>query len=240
MARNDRIMEKITCITVDDNPLDLDYIAQVIGLHPSLDLLHTCSHPVEALERIKDLHPKLLFLDIDMPTFNGLELLRSLNYEPLGVFVTAHSEYAWESYEAAAFDFILKPIRLDRFAKIVSRVEEFFEIKNKVDLADAIAENDYIIVKEGYEKHKIMLHDILYVEALKDYTKIVTQNKKVMTLSNLKQFLETLNSENFVRIHRSFAVAKDKITKIDGHYVSINNFSLPLGKTYKLLLKTLF
>ncbi len=226
-------MEKISSIIVDDNPLDLDYMQEVILLHKELQLLRVCSNAIEAKECINTLQPQVLFLDIDMPVFNGLELFKSLSYEPICVFVTAHSEYAWESYEAMAFDFILKPLRLERFAKVVQRITEYYTIKGKVTLADAVAENDYVIIKEGYNKHKIMLNDILYIEALKDYTKIVTNTIKVMTLQNLKQFMELLASDKFVRIHRSYAVAKDKISKLDQQYVHIKNYTLPVGKTYK-------
>jgi DNA-binding LytR/AlgR family response regulator len=231
-------MEKISCIIVDDNPLDLDYLKEIVLLHPVLNLLRVCNNAIEAKECIKELQPQLLFLDIDMPLFNGLELFQSLDYEPICVFVTAHSEYAWQSYEAMAFDFILKPVKLDRFAKILQRIEEYCDIKTKVVLANTYAENNFLVIKEGYNKHKILMNDILYLEALKDYTKVVTTTKKIMTLQNLKQFIEQLPTEKFIRVHRSYAVAADRITKLDQHYVHINDYTIPVGKTYKQFIKT--
>ncbi len=230
-------MHKQRCIIVDDNPLDLDYVKEVALLHPSLDVLQVCSNALDAKESITILRPDVLFLDIDMPMFSGLELFKSLDYEPICVFITAHSEYAWQSYEAMAFDFILKPVRLDRFANIVRRIEEYSAIKGKLTLAEAYSEHSYLIIKEGYEKHKILQHDILYMEALKDYTKVVTTTKKIMTLSNIKNFLEQLPAEKFIRVHRSYAVATDKITKLDMHHVHINDYTIPVGKTYKQFIK---
>jgi DNA-binding LytR/AlgR family response regulator len=231
------MLEQLTCILVDDNPLDLDYLHEVVLLHPNLRVLKVCNNAIEAKEYITTLQPQVLFLDIDMPLFNGLELFKSLNYEPICVFVTAHSEYAWQSYEAMAFDFILKPVKIERFASIVQRIEEYFAFKSKVVKADSYGENDYLVIKEGYDKHKIMMNDILYVEALKDYTKVVTTTKKVMTLQNLKHFMEHLPAEKFIRVHRSYAVAAGRITKLDQHYVHINDYTIPVGKTYKQIIK---
>ncbi len=232
-------MEKITCILVDDNPMDLDYLKQLVLMQPSLSLLHTCDNVMDAKETILALQPQVLFLDIDMPLFSGLELFKSLSYDPLCVFVTSHSEYAWESYEAMAFDFILKPVIIERFKNVVQRVEAYFEIKDKLStLEEGQIEENYIVIKEGYTKHKIKIDEIVYLEALKDYTKIVTAHKKVMVLKNLKQFLEQLPMDKFARVHRSFAVAIDKITKMDQHYIQLNDFAIPVGKTFKQQIKT--
>jgi DNA-binding LytR/AlgR family response regulator len=233
------MMEKITCIIVDDNPMDLDYLEQLVLMQPSLTLLHKCDNVIDAKERISLLKPQVLFLDIDMPLLSGIALFKSFDYEPVCVFVTSHSEYAWESYEAMAFDFILKPVMIERFKKVMERVNQYFDIKNKlIDFESGNIEENFIVIKEGYNKHKIKIEDIVYLEALKDYTKIVTVNKKVMVLRNLKQFLEQLPSEKFARVHRSFAVAVDKITKIDQHYIQLNDFAIPVGKTFKQQIKT--
>lgn len=230
-------MSKIKCVIVEDNPVDMELITHYVKAEPILDLKYCFSNALEALATIKEMQPPLLFMDIDMPIMNGIDLFKNLGYHPTCIFVTAHSEYALESYEAQAFDFILKPVSDKRFAQTIIRLNEFIQLKERADLYDAAFEKESILIKEGSTNYKVLLSDILYIEALKDYSKVVTTGKKYITLSKLKHFIDKLPIQDFVRVHRSYAVAKNKINVFGRDEMKINNEVIPIGVTYRQELK---
>jgi len=230
---------KISCVIVEDNPVDSAYLQQFVRRYPALDLKADFRNAIEANEYIQHNCPQLLFLDIDMPVLNGMEFFKRLDPAPVCIFVTAHSEYAWEGFEAQAFDFILKPVGADRFAASMNRLTEYLSLLQRADIYDSHIEENQIVIKEGTQKHVVNIHDILYIEALKDYSKVVTHSQKIMTLSKLKHFLEKLPSSQFTRIHRSYAVALKKVTRIDTNDLYIGEHSLPIGRTFKNQLKEL-
>jgi DNA-binding LytR/AlgR family response regulator len=230
-------MSKIKCVIVEDNPTDMELLTHYIKAEPSLDLRYSFSNAIEALSTIKEMQPPLLFMDIDMPVMNGIDLFKNLGYSPICIFVTAHSEYALESYEAQAFDFILKPVSDKRFAQAMRRLTEFIKLKERADLYDTAFETESILIKEGSTNYKVLLSDILYIEALKDYSKVVTTSKKYITLSKLKHFIDKLPIQDFVRVHRSYAVAKNKINVFGKDEMKINNDIIPIGVTYRQELK---
>jgi DNA-binding LytR/AlgR family response regulator len=174
-----------------------------------------------------------------MPVINGINFFRQLPSKPICVFITAHSEYASEGFDVHALDFILKPVREERFASCVTRVQEYLELLKRSDLYNSQIVESTIVIKEGTDKHVININEILYIEALKDYSKIVTLHKKFMTLSNLKQFMDQLPPDKFIRIHRSYAVALSKVNKVAMNELYIQNIRLPIGKTYKNILKAI-
>lgn len=223
----------VECIILEDNPADMQLLLHFVKSEPKLQLHQTFNHPLEAIGFIRQQQPPLLFMDIDMPVISGMDLFKTLDYNPVCVFVTAHSEYALESYEANAFDFILKPVTQNRFSQTINRIAEYFDVKNKAELYDASFEGKGILLKEGTTSHRVELQDILYVEALKDYTKVVTKARKYITLSKLKHFMDKLPPADFIRIHRSYAVAKNKIEKMGKDEITILHAVLPIGKTYK-------
>ena len=226
-------MGSTKCIIADDSRADADLLTHYVKNEPSLDLIHTFSNGIEALSLIKEQKPPLLFLDIDMPMLNGIELFKRIGYSPVCIFVTAHSEYALESYEAHAFDFILKPVTDRRFSDSVQRLNDYLELKERADLYDTLFEKGSIVIKEGSTNHRVPLKDIIYIEALNDYSKVVTAKKKYITLSKLKHFMEKLPPEDFIRIHRSYAVAKSKIESYTRDEVKTFAAELPIGKTYR-------
>lgn len=228
------------CIIVEDNPRDLELLRWYVTAEPTLELKECFSNGIEAISYINSFQPPLLFMDIDMPGIKGLDLYKKLNYKPLCIFVTAFSDYALESYEAQAFDFILKPVTDTRFKQCVSRLMEYTSLQQRADLYDALFEEKTILIKEGTTTHQIPLSTILYIEALSDYSKIVTRSKKYITLSKLKHLLEKLPGSDFIRIHRSYAVAKQAIEKISNSDVSIGDLQLPIGKTFRTHLKSSF
>ncbi|MEO7444279.1 MAG: LytTR family DNA-binding domain-containing protein [Ferruginibacter sp.] len=221
-------------IIVDDNKLDQLTLLAKAKLFDRLINVAVCNNADEALEAIKTLNPDIAFLDVDMPGTNGIELLRMAKEEvPIAIFVTSHMEYALESYELAAFDFILKPVQTERFKAAIERVFDFWEMKQNAIAYTVQFEKETITIKEGHSQIQIPLNDIHYLEAMKDYTRIITTHKKYMTLMPLSSFIKQLPVNVFSRIHRSYAVKRDKITRMQTGELFIGAQCLPIGKTFR-------
>ncbi len=233
-------MKKINCIIVDDRLVDRLTVMSYVQKFNVFNILGVYESATEALTKINNQSIDVLFLDIDMPNINGLEFRKSLSNVPVCIFITAHPEHAAESFEFDTLDFIVKPLNEKRFLQTVARIIAFFEINQKALLYDMALIDDTFIIKEGYEQIKIRRQDILYLEALKDYTMLVTQHKKNYILMNIKNVLLQTNFQSFVRIHRSFAVQKPFITKIGSSEIELTNgMILPIGRAYKENLKQL-
>jgi two-component system LytT family response regulator len=185
------------------------------------------------LEAMDTLTPEVLFLDIDMPGLSGLALREKLMHVPVCIFITAFPEYAVESFEKDALDFLVKPIRMDRFEKTMERLRDYLDLRQKAALLDSTLGGDTIFIKEGHEHIKVPLRDILYLEALKDYTRIVTTGKKYCVLSALGNLLKEESFKSFVRVHRSYAVQKQYVSRITSSHVWVNDYELPVGRSYK-------
>jgi DNA-binding LytR/AlgR family response regulator len=169
-----------------------------------------------------------------MPEMSGLELRKLAPEVPICIFITAHPEHAVESFELETLDFLVKPLRFDRLVQTVHRIEEFMEIRHKAALFESSIGGDAIFIKEGHEQIKVKLHDVLYLEAMKDYTLIVTSDKRHCVLSTIGNLLKETYFESFVRIHRSFAVQKQFIEKIGTTEILLHNQqTIPVGRTYK-------
>ena len=227
-------MKKINCIIIDDEEIDRLMVLSFLKRFENFNVLGIFESASEALIAIENLEIDVAFLDIDMPKMNGLEFRKKTTGIPVCIYITDHPEHALESFELDTLDFILKPLRFDRFSHTIKRIEEFLEIKQKAQLFEATIGGDTIYIKEGHEQTKIKLHDILYLEALKDYTLVVTNQKKHCVLSNIGNLLKEVNFQSFVRIHRSFAVQKQYIKKINTYDVQLNNDCvIPLGKSFR-------
>ena len=176
----------------------------------------------------------VLFLDIDMPSLNGLEFRKKAMNVPVCIYITAHPEHAVESFEIDTLDFIVKPLKKDRFIQAISRIEDYMELKHKAQLFESAIGGDVIYIKEGHTETKIKLHDIIYLEALKDYTKIVNTTKRHCVLSTIGNLLKETHFQSFVRIHRSYAVQKNYIDKKMTNELLLNNGTIiPIGRSYK-------
>lgn len=228
----------IRCLIVDDTLLDRIAVEQECSKFHFFEIIGVFDSTHKAEKHLEK--ADVIFLDIDMPQESGLDFLKRLPLPPVCVFITSHPEYALEGFEAHAFDFLVKPLRTERFASTAQRLEEYFTIKRKAQEYQTQIESEFITIKEGYDTYKIRLNEILYLEALKDYTKIITPHKNYLTLMNLKNFLELLPETNFIRIHRSYAVAKNKISALVDNHIQIENFLLPIGKTFKKNIISLF
>ena len=223
-----------TCIIADDNELDRLMLVSYVRRYPFIQVAGVFESASEALIFIeKNTPPDVLFLDIDMPGMNGLDLRKKLGTIPACIFVTSHPEFAVEGFEAAALDYIVKPLKKDRFTKAMERLEQFLEIHYKAELLDYTLGEDTLFIKDGHTHIKLQLHEIIYLEALKDYTGIITNKKKYCVLTPLGNLLKEKAFHSFIRIHRSYAIQKHFIDKITPKEVMINNMLLPIGRSYK-------
>lgn len=227
-------MEKYNCIIVDDDEVARLKVLSVARQFPILNIVGSYSSAENAISTIDKEKIDVLFLDIDMPNTNGFEFRKKLINVPVCVYITSHPEYALESFELETLDFLVKPLQTERFAQTVSRIQEFMEIKHKASLYEMSFGEDFIYIKEGLEQTKIHLHEILYLEALKDYTLLVTNQKKHCVFFGIGNLLKEIHFKSFVRVHRSFAVQKQFIQKVGSQNITlIKNISIPLGNSYK-------
>jgi two-component system LytT family response regulator len=165
----------------------------------------------------------ILFLDIDLPTVSGLDFRKKAMDVPVCIYISAHPEYAVESFELDTLDFIVKPIKIDRFTQTMNKIEEYMELKIKAKLFESTLGGDVFYIKEGHTESKIKLHHILYLEALKDYTKIVTSAKKYYVLNSIGNLLKEHHFQSFVRVHRGFAVQKQYIDRKMTNEILLHN-----------------
>lgn len=218
----------IRCLIVDDEPLVREILGQYVSQSDELQLVGTCKNANEVVELLQKESVDVLFLDIQMPGISGMALMKSLENPPLVVFTTAYDQYAVEGYEVSAVDYLLKPISPDRFKKAVEKVREMIQYKKS-----SSRDLNYMFIRADYQDIKVMFDDILYVEGLKDYVKVVTKEKRIITLTNIKGMLEKLPQDRFIRVHKSYIVAKDKVQTVKGTILTIDDKEIPIGLTFK-------
>ena len=227
-------MKKHNCVIIDDDEIDRLTVVFYAKRFSILNIMGVFENAEEALPLLEKEKIDILFLDIDMPIMNGLDFRKKTMEVPVCIYITAHPEHAVESFELDTLDFIVKPIKLDRFTQTMSKIEDYMELKLKAQLFESSIGGDVIYIKEGHNETKVKLHDILYLEALKDYTKIVTSTKKHCVLTSIGNLLKENHFQSFVRIHRSFAVQKQFIEKKMSNELLLNNGMLiPIGRSYK-------
>lgn len=226
-------------MVVDDDEIDRLTTVSFLNDYSFIKILDVFESPLQALAAAQQQAPDVLFLDIDMPGMSGLELRKQLLHIPACVFITSYPDYALEGFEMAALDFLVKPFTAARFAKMMDRLQQHAAIRAKAALLEHTLGADTIFIKDGTEQIKLQLHDILYLEALKDYTGIITNERKYAVLSPLGTLIKEKAFESFIRIHRSYAVQKHYIKKIGAAEVMVNNIALPVGRVYKETLKNI-
>jgi DNA-binding LytR/AlgR family response regulator len=229
-------MKEFRCLIVDDEPIARKIVKTYIAQLPNLVCAGECKNASEAIEKISRENIDLVFLDINMPNINGISMVKILPTQPLIIFTTAYSEYAIESYELNAVDYLLKPFLFERFAKAVARaMERLRTVSIPVPLNIPI-EEPKLFIKSNGENYPILVHDILYCEAMKNYTKIILKNGKIYyPLIALSKFEEEINTltDNYLRIHRSFIISKKHITAVGANYVLLDAIKIPIGNQYK-------
>ena len=225
----------LRCICVDDEPLALEVMETLLEIYPGLKVEKTFSHALEAMDYLKNNKVQVVFSDINMPGVSGIEFARSIaDNGCVVVFTTAHQEYAAEAFEIEALDFLLKPVSPDRLSKTVKRLEEYFELRTSVQKENSELSEGSVFVKSDGKLLKVAFTDIWLVEAFADYVKIWTSDdKRIVTLQTMKNMEQGLPSDRFVRVHRSFIVAIDKIISVHSSSIKVGNKEIPVGKNYR-------
>ncbi|MEE4178427.1 MAG: LytTR family DNA-binding domain-containing protein [Bacteroides sp.] len=231
---------KINCIAIDDEPLALDIITEYCKRIPFLDLLQTFDNAVDALGYLRENTVDLMFLDIEMEGLSGMQLLKTLKNKPYIVMITAYDQYAVQGFELDVDDYMLKPVSFERFIKGVNKVYERMQKDQAEKPADAApiasqaeAEPACFFIKTETRMEKVNPADILYVEGMGDYWRIVTTGKKIMTLMNARGLEEMMPEPRFCRVHKSYFVAIDKIEFIERRSIKIGDIRIPVSDTYQ-------
>ncbi len=224
------------CIIIDDEPLALELLEDFISKISFLELVASCSNGFEATTVLQDHKIDLIFTDIEMPDFSGIDIIKSLDHKPMFVFTTAYSHYAVEGFNLYAIDYLVKPIPFHRFLKAATRAQNVLNLKQE-ELSGHLNEeatSEFIFVKSEYENLKINLEEIKYIEGLKDYIKIyVNADKPILTLCSLKKIEDKLGRANFIRVHKSFIVSLKHIHSVQRNRIIIDEKRIPIGLNYK-------
>lgn len=227
----------INCIALDDEPLALETIKELCTHVPDLHLAHTFTRVSLAQQYLNDFPVDLIFLDIEMPDKNGLEFLKSISQNSMVIFTTAHTKYAVEGFNVNAVDYLLKPIEVERFKTACNKAKDYFEYSNA--LKSKVL--NCLYVRSEYALVKILHNEIRYLETLDDYIKIHTSNGKVvLTLMSMKKILEKLPKNEFIRVHRSYAVPLSQISSIRNQTISLGETTIPVGANYKKEVQDLY
>src|SRR5215203_2254226 len=228
--------KKIICLAVDDEPPALEVLKKFIGSVHTLELVATCTDAIEAINFLQSKPVDLIFLDIKMPELLGTDLIRSLKNPPKVIFTTAFRKYAIEGFELDAVDYLLKPISFDRFLKAVNKV---FQLNLQSNTNTAGAENHpesaqpFLYLRADRKMVKVLFNDILYIEGLRDYIRIFTTSRQIITKHLLASLEEMLPSDAFLRIHRSYIISISKIDSFNSDTIEIGKKELPIGRLFK-------
>lgn len=216
----------MTAIAVDDEPMALEVIKSHASKVPFIELKATFTDAFKAMEFLQRETTDLIFLDIKMPDISGIDFFNSLSKKPLLIFTTAYSEHAVASFEMDAIDYLLKPFSLARFIKACNKASELYNYRTSSD------STDHFFIKTGYETVKVMFDDILYLEASGNYVTFVLTDKNVLSRSTFAEAINLVPADKFLRVHRSFLVAINKIDKIERHQVTLRNKKVPVSEAY--------
>ena len=221
----------IKCIIIDDEVLAIHVIEAHLKNFDTIEIIGTYTNPLKAIELIESKEVDLIFIDIKMPQMSGLEFVESLNYKPEIVITTAYREYAVKSYEINVLDYLIKPIPFNRFLKTINKVYQKININTKEEDI-SMQQEPHIFLKANKKLVKINLNDIIYIESLKDYIKVVTELGNFVVHKTLTSITEELISTMFMRIHRSYTISISKVIAIDGNRVELPGKNIPIGRNY--------
>jgi DNA-binding LytR/AlgR family response regulator len=220
----------IKAILLDDEPLALDLLESHISKTEGIEVISAFTNPIEALQQIDSLQPDVVFSDIQMPELSGLQFTKILGNKVPVIFTTAYDNYALEGYELDVIDYLLKPISLERFQHAVNKLKSRIIVPEPTENRPT---KEYIFVKSEYKTLKINLSEIHYIKGMADYVTLVMKDQKVHTLENLKHYEKTLPASQFMRVHRSYLIAMDKIEFIERQRVVVLGDYIPVSETYK-------
>ena len=231
-------MKKYKCIIVEDEPLAAEVLEDYIRQLPFLELKGICVDAFYAMETLQNEPVDLIFLDIHLPKLKGTDFLKTLQTAPHIIITSAYSEYALEGYELNVLDYLVKPIEFNRFLIAVNKLKQYNRVIQSAAVHTPVTERLYVYVNVNKKKVKIFIDEILYIESVKEYIKIFTRSKSIFTRLQMGQIEEMLTKNEFLRIHRSFIVAKDKIDAFTATDIEISGKLLPIGRSYKELVLT--
>jgi DNA-binding LytR/AlgR family response regulator len=223
---------KIKCIIIDDEPLAGEVIATHLKEFSNMQLLGSYTNPLDALLLIESGEVDAVFIDINMPKMNGLDFIRSLDASPYFIITTAYREYAVESFDLDVFDYLVKPVPFTRFLKSINKLSQKMMTEQSTETTQPSTEKSFIFLKVDKKLIKIKFEDIYFIESLKDYIKVFTKTGDYLAHKSLSGITEELPNNLFLRIHRSFTVALDKIQALEGNSVMIADKRIPIGRKY--------
>ncbi len=220
-------MSNITCIIAEDEPLAQERLKGYIKKLPFLQLAGFFDSGLDALIYLRQHSVDLIFLDINMGEFSGIQLLETVNIHSQVVITTAYNEYALKGYDLNVTDYLLKPFTFERFIQAVDKVQ------NNLSKKDTSTDRKFIFIKTEYRLEKVLLSDIIFIEGMRDYRKIHTTTKKIMTLQTFKDFEKEIPADILCRVHKSYMVSLDKIDSIEKDCITIQDTVIPISETYK-------
>jgi len=228
-------------IIIDDEPLAHEIIEEFCSMLPHVQLEKNCYNAMEAMQFLNENAVDFMFLDINMPKLRGLDFLKTLTKPPKTIITTAYKEHALEGFELNVVDYILKPFSFDRLVKAVNKVSDIQTTNTVIkEVSSSTDSSTRFFVKGDKKHHQIDLNDLLYIEAYGNYTKLYLKDEMIVSHEKISHYEDLLNASNFLRVHKSFIVAIDKIKFIEGNRILINEHKIPIGQTYKSSINKLY
>ncbi|MBC5838040.1 LytR/AlgR family response regulator transcription factor [Flavobacterium muglaense] len=224
---------KIKCIIIDDEPLAIKVLLNYFKNFPDFEVVATFTTSLEALHYINKTTVEVVFLDIKMPIMTGFELIKLIEHDvkPRVVITTAYREFAAESYDLDVLDYLVKPIPIIRFIKCISKISTEISVKNNIKIEPFRVE-PHIFIKVDKKMVKLIIDEILFIEGMKEYIKVVTNDKTYITHKSLSSLTDELPIDQFLRVHKSYCIALNKIKFIEGNRIQIQSFTIPIGRNY--------
>ncbi|MBW1655082.1 LytR/AlgR family response regulator transcription factor [Flavobacterium quisquiliarum] len=222
---------KIKCVLIDDEPLAIKVLQNYFTNFTDFEVIATFNNSLEALDFINSTPVDAVFLDINMPMMTGFELISLIESKTKVIITTAFREFAAESYDLDVLDYLVKPIPLPRFIKCINKITTEYNLKNNIKVETAKGDS-HIFIKVDKKMMKINIEEILFVEGMKEYIKVVTPDKTYITHKSLTSLSEELPADRFLRIHKSYVIALNKVKSIEGNRVQIQSYNIPIGRNY--------
>lgn len=222
---------KIKCVLIDDEPLAIKVLQNYFVNFTDFEVIGTFNNSLEALDFINSTQVDAVFLDINMPMMTGFELISLIESKTKVIITTAFREFAAESYDLDVLDYLVKPIPLPRFIKCINKITTEFNLKNNIKV-EAVKGDSHIFIKVDKKMMKINIEEILFVEGMKEYIKVVTPDKTYITHKSLTSLSDELPVDRFLRIHKSYVIALNKVKSIEGNRIQIQSYTLPIGRNY--------
>lgn len=220
-------------IIVDDEPLAHEIIEEFCSMIPHIELEHNCYNAMEAMQYLNNNSIDFMFLDINIPKLKGLDFLKTLTNPPKTIITTAYKEHALEGFDLNVVDYLLKPFSFDRLVKAINKLSSTETSKTNVKKAANDTESNRFFIKGDKKHHQIDIDRILYIEAYGNYSKIFLKDEMIVSHDKISSYEALLSNSNFLRVHKSFIVAIDKIKFIEGNRIIVEEHKIPIGQTYK-------